>query len=461
MPRTQIACPNCRQPVTADVQQLFDMNQDPQAKQKLLSGAFNMVQCPSCGYQGNLATPIVYHDPEKELLLTFYPPELNVPVREQERAIGPLITQTTNQLPPEKRKGYLLRPQTMLTLQGMIERILEADGITKEMIRAQEERFNLIQRLLSATTEEARSTLIKENDALINGDFFNMLARLMEAAVMGRDQNAAQAINALQQQLLEESSQGKQLGEEAQEVQAAVASLQALGRELTREKLLDLVIEAPTDIRLRSLVQLVRQGMDYTFLQLLSDRIEAAEGEERTRLEELREKILTYAKEVDEAMQERLAMTQRNLEAVLQAENIEQLIQENIEAFDELFMQVVMQELEKARQSGDLSRSAKLQQIVSIIDEMTKPPAEYEFIDELMDKAADPAALKEAVQENADKITPELLQMLTGLIAQGQAALEAAEDQAESEQEEMIERLEQVYQAVLGFSMRRSMKNQS
>ncbi|MBN1666851.1 MAG: hypothetical protein JW862_07170 [Anaerolineales bacterium] len=458
MPRTQIPCPNCRQPIVADVQQLFDLNQDPQAKQKLLSGAFNLAQCPACGYQGNLATPIVYHDPDKELLLTFYPPELHVPVQEQERAIGPLITQVTNNLPQEKRKGYLLRPQTMLTLQGMLERILEADGITKEMMRAQEERFNLIQRLLGASSEDVRKTLIRENDALIDGSFFSMLSRLMEAAVMGRDQNAAQAINALQAQLLEESTQGKKLGAEAQEVQAAVESLQALGRELTREKLLDLVIAAPSEARLRALVQLVRQGMDYSFLQMLSDRIDAATGEERARLEELRTKILAYSKEVDDAMQERIEMTQRNLEAVLQAENMRQLIEENIEAFDDIFMQVLMQELEKARQAGDLGRSAKLQEAVSIIDELTKAPAEYEFIDDLMDQAGDPAALKAAVEANAEKVTPELIQMLTGLIGQGQAALEAAEDEVDTEQKEMLDRLQQVYQAVLGFSMRRSMK---
>ena len=75
MPKTRINCPNCRQPVTADIDQLFDVNIDPAAKQRLLSGAFNIIQCPHCGFQGQAATPIVYHDPEKELLLTYVPPE--------------------------------------------------------------------------------------------------------------------------------------------------------------------------------------------------------------------------------------------------------------------------------------------------------------------------------------------------------------------------------------------------
>lgn len=65
MPKTQINCPNCRQLIVADIEQLFDFSEDPSAKQILLSGAFNMARCPLCGFQGNLATPIVYHDAEK------------------------------------------------------------------------------------------------------------------------------------------------------------------------------------------------------------------------------------------------------------------------------------------------------------------------------------------------------------------------------------------------------------
>jgi hypothetical protein len=97
------------------------MKQDGSAKATLLSGMANFVQCPNCGYQGNLATPIVYHDPDKEMLLTFVPPELGLPQPEQERLVGALINQVVNNLAPEQRKGYLLRPQAQLTMQGLVE----------------------------------------------------------------------------------------------------------------------------------------------------------------------------------------------------------------------------------------------------------------------------------------------------------------------------------------------------
>jgi predicted nucleic-acid-binding Zn-ribbon protein len=102
MPQTQTSCPRCRQPVIADITQLFDTNQDPTAKQKLLSGSFNVIQCQSCGYTGNLNSPIVYHDSEKELLLTYFPSELGLPANEQEKLIGPLIKQAMDRLPAEK-----------------------------------------------------------------------------------------------------------------------------------------------------------------------------------------------------------------------------------------------------------------------------------------------------------------------------------------------------------------------
>jgi hypothetical protein len=146
MPQTQIACPRCRQPIAANVEQLFDVTQDPQAKQRLLGGVSNMARCPHCGYQGRLATPIVYHDNDKELLLTFFPPELSMPLNEQERLIGPLIKQVTDRLPAEKRKGYLLNPIPNLTYESMIQTILGKDGITPEMLKEQQDRVQVIER---------------------------------------------------------------------------------------------------------------------------------------------------------------------------------------------------------------------------------------------------------------------------------------------------------------------------
>ena len=172
MPQTQVPCPRCGRPITANVEQLFDVTQDPQAKQRLLSGVSNMVRCPHCGYQGRLATPIVYHDNEKELLLTYFPPELNMPLNEQERLIGPLIKQVTDRLPPEKRKAYLLKPMPHLTYESLIQTILSKDGITPEMLKEQQDRVQLIERLLQASAKDVRTEIIKQNQNLFDEQFF-------------------------------------------------------------------------------------------------------------------------------------------------------------------------------------------------------------------------------------------------------------------------------------------------
>ena len=106
MPKSQTSCPRCQQPVLVDIQQVFDMGSDPLAKQKLLSNVSNTLQCPSCGFQGMVPVPIIYHDPDKELMLTFFPPDLNTPVNEQEKQVGPMINKIIDNLPKEKRKAY-------------------------------------------------------------------------------------------------------------------------------------------------------------------------------------------------------------------------------------------------------------------------------------------------------------------------------------------------------------------
>ena len=47
MAKTTVPCPRCRTPIVVEITRLFDMNTDPQAKDKLLSGAANFISCQS------------------------------------------------------------------------------------------------------------------------------------------------------------------------------------------------------------------------------------------------------------------------------------------------------------------------------------------------------------------------------------------------------------------------------
>jgi hypothetical protein len=432
----------------ADVQQLYDVAEDPSLKSQLLSGMANFVQCQACGYQGALATPIVYHDPDKEMLLTYVPAEMGLPRDDQEKLIGGLINQVVNRLPAEKRKAYLLTPQAHLTMQGLIERILEGDGITKEMIQSQQEKLDFLQKLSTTSDEAARIKIIEENETLVDADLFAILGRLLETAAGTGDQASAQQLEEIQNLLIENTAYGTEVRQQSEEVQAAIQSLQAAGQDLTREKLLELIIGAPNDIRLSALVSLARPGIDYAFYQLLTDQIEAADGEEQERLSTLRDKLLELTSQLDEQVEIRAKQAHLLLEQIMQVDDVMQAIQTNAAQIDEFFVQAVQEELEQARKSGDLEKSAKLNQIDETIRQAMAQPPEVEFIQELLE-APDDAARNELLDANPDKITPELFQMLSGLMNQV----------AESDQnEELVENVKSINRQVLRHSMKSNIK---
>jgi len=448
MAQTRVNCPRCRTPIQADVEQLFDLNIDPQAKQRLLSGGVNVVNCPTCGYTGNVSVPIVYHDPDKELLLTFFPPDMGTPVNEQERMIGPLINRVVDRLPAEKRKAYLLRPQAMLTFQTMIDRILEADGITKEMIEEQEQRLNLLRRLLSTTTPEAREEIIRQEESIIDEGFFMMLAQLAEVSMQQGEQRTAQALAGLQAELLEHTNLGRELKERSDETQAAVRSLQeAQEKGLTREKLLDLLVEAPTETRLVALVGLARTGLDYQFFQILSLRIEQATGEEKTRLLTLREKLLDLTRQIDEEIQKQMDEAAKLLETILNAPDIEKATMEHMAEFNDAFVNVIKSELQDAQQRQDGDRFGKLQKIIRILQQASTPP-EVELVEQLIG-AADEEGRRQILEANSEMVTSEFLQLLNQL---------AVQSETEGQPAEVVNALQTAYKSAMRFSMERNFR---
>lgn len=442
MPKTRINCPNCRQPIIADIDQLFDAGEDPTAKQKILSGAFNFASCPNCGYRGMIATPLVYHDPNKELLLTYFPPELGLPINEQERIIGPLITRVTNSLPQEKRKAYLLQPLSMLTLQTMIERILAADGITKEMIQAQQDRMNLLQRLMNATDESIAETTAKE-DALFDSDFFNILNRLIEASVANGDQESARRLSDLQKKLLTQTTFGKQIQEQSKDVETAIQALQSAGKSLTREKLLEMVIKAPNDTQLSVLASLGRPGMDYEFFRLLSERIDRARGDGRERLIKLRDQLLEMTRAIDKQMEERMLQARKNLAAIVQAKDIKETMAQNLSIVDEFFVQVFNDEMEAARKVGDLEKIGKLKQVEEVVDKASAPPPEVALIQELLEAASSDEGLNKKIEEHKAEITSEFMDILSNLVVRAEAG----------EDVELKNRMNKVFSSALRITM--------
>ncbi|GAP14236.1 CpXC protein [Longilinea arvoryzae] len=451
MSSIRTSCPRCKSPVVAEVEQLFDMNVDPQAKQRLLSGGANVIHCPTCGYDGMLSTPIVYHDPEKEFLLTYFPSEMGLPLNEQEKIIGPLITQVMNRLPAEKRKAYLLRPQAMLTFQTMVEKILEGDGITHEMLDEQQKRLNLLQRLLSTPAAADRSVIIKQEEALIDENFFSMFSHIIQATLsQNGDEQTARALAAIQQELVTQTEVGKKLLANAQEAQEAQRLLQEASKTgLTREKLLDLMAASPSDTRLATFVSLTRSGLDYQFFQILSERVDKAEGDEKQKLLDLRAKLLELTSEIDKQLDEEKKAAQELLNEILKADDTEAATREALPAINEFFLQALKSAQEMARKDADLMRLGKLGKIAKVIEEASAPPPEVELIEKML-SAEDEAARQKLLQENAKLVTDEFLQALNSLVSQGENDGQPAEMKA---------KLQEIYRSAVRFSMQANFKS--
>jgi len=356
-----------------------------------------------------------------------------------------------DRLPAEKRKAYLLKPQANLTFESMVETILGKDGITPEMIKGQQDRLMLVERLLQANSPDVRSEMIKQNEKLIDEQFFALFSRLAQGAMGAKQEPVAQQLVALQKQLLEETEFGRGLQESVSEMEAASKALQEAGQSLTREKLLDLVIEAPNDARIRAYVSMTRSGMDYTFFQNLTDKIDAAEGDEKKKLETLREKLLDYVNEVDRQLEEQYKESQAFVDKLLEQEDIAKATRENIQGFTQQSVDIVSQMLRQASEKNDYARMGKLQKMMEVLQEASAPPPEVAFIEQLLE-SPDDAAIEKMLAENEENINEDFMNTLGGLIAQ----LEA-QGQGGEQAKELIDKLESVYKIALKFSMKKKM----
>ena len=367
----RITCPNCQQPFTAPLEQILDVDLDPTAKSRLLSGQVNMVVCPHCGAAGTVNMPFMYHDASKELALVFMPMEAGRTDLERQQFIGTLSQAVMRQLPPEQRKGYLLNPQVFFSYENLVNRVLEAEGITQEMIEAQKAKVDLLRQLLEAPSLEERTKLIRENALLLDEEFFSLLhANLDQAEAMGR-QDLVQRFLEVRTLLFEQTPLGRRLAARAE-------ALRALQGEPTREKLLELLIESDDPDTRATLVTFGQPLVDYLFFQNLTQRIEATEDEaERKRLEELREEVLQIRREMREQARQVVESRAALIRDLLKSEKPELLARRRLADLDELFFSVLATEIEQAQRAGETEAVSRLQEIwqltMGLIQEQVPP----------------------------------------------------------------------------------------
>lgn len=408
-----VTCPSCSNRFVSPVLTTIDAGQDPEAKAMFLSGQINVAVCPQCGHAGMLSTPLVYHDPNKELLFTYVPAELGLPETEQQRLIGDLTNRVMSSLPPEQRKGYLLRPQSFLRIEGMVEAVLEADGITPEMLAAQRAKADLLDQLLRETSDDSRRAIVRENDEQLDYEFFQILTLNIELAQANAQEEAVAQLLELRRQLLEWTTVGHQVADRED-------AIRELGSELTREGLLEKLVEASRageDTKVETMIAVGRPAIDYVFYQQLTARIEAEDERGNTNeadeLKALRERVLDVTAAVDAELQRATEQANQLLQQILASEDLEASVSSHLDQIDELFLNALALNLQAAEQAGRADEAQRLQQLGDILMRLIQEsqPPELQFINSLL-TADYPDGTQALLEENRQQIDDRMLELM-------------------------------------------------
>jgi hypothetical protein len=409
-----LQCPVCGAPIRAEVRSLVDVGQEPELKGQFLRGRLNVARCSNCGGEGIVAAPLMYHDPDKELLLVLVPPESQLKDQEQQQLIGQLTNVVMSYLPPEKRKAYLLLPKVLLSYQSLLETVLQAEGITPEMVAAQRTRLDLVERLLGALADDdALRAVVAQVDDQIDEEFFATLAAYLGSYQQDGHVERAEILEKLRARLLELSTHGRELA-------ARMLDSQKERPTMTREELLEKMLVAPSEEELSSLVAWYRSAVDYAFYQMLTERIENAGREGRSedagRMRELRENLLSLTERMDREAQAALEKGTELLRLLLESPDAEKVIRERLGEFDDAFFIVLGANLKAAEEAGREDIRERLQQLGNLVLGIAqeKLPPEVRLIRQLL-VTPDPAAVATVLQQNETLVTEDLLLLIRDL----------------------------------------------
>ncbi|BCX02459.1 MAG: hypothetical protein KatS3mg053_0397 [Candidatus Roseilinea sp.] len=348
--------------------QVVDVGRDPALKSALLSGRLT-----------NLVAPFIYHDPSKQIAYILMPMELNLRDMEQQRIIGQLTQIVMRGLPENAPRAYLLQPRIFFSLQSLIEAILEQDGITPEMLRAQQEKVDLLRELVRIADEATLRARARENDAKIDATFFDILSASIEANLASGREQAAQQLANLQQLLIEETTYGKSIG-------VRMAALEAFRKSPTRETLLEQLIAAPDVESREMLIALGRQLLDYAFFQQLTMRIESADEAGKQKLIALRKEIQETRDKIDAAsrayMEEKVALIQ----AIASSDNPLETAREHDAEIDDAFFAVLQANAQEAQRRGDEQMLKALSAVNEVVMQVIaeRQPPEVQMVNLLL-----------------------------------------------------------------------------
>lgn len=377
--------------------QIVDVGRDPALKSALLSGRLT-----------NLAAPFIYHDPDKQLAFILMPMELNLRDTDQQRIIGQFTQSIMRGLPENAPRAYLLQPKTFFTFQSLIEAILEQDGVTPEMLRAQQEKVDLLREMARMTDEASLRAKAREGDAKIDATFFDVLSASIEANMNAGREQSAQALAGLQRVLLEETTYGKKVSER-------MAILEAFQKSPTRETLLDQLIASPDTESREMLIAMGRQLLDYAFFQQLTQKIETADEAGKEKLTALRKEVQEMREKVDAASRAYMEEKAGLIQAIASSKDPLQTARDREAEIDDAFFAVLQANAQEAQRRGDEQTLKALSAINDLAMQIVaeRQPPEVQMVNALL-SAEYPEETQKMLEELKDIADDRLL----GVMAQ-------------------------------------------
>jgi hypothetical protein len=415
-----VTCPSCGTRFQTPVEQILDVRVDPAARNRIIGGTVNVAVCPSCGMGGALNIPLIYHDPEKEVALLFLPVESGPTEVERQRAAGRLTRQLMDAMAPEERRGYLLQPETFISTDTLVKRVLELEGVSEEDMALAQRQREFVVELLQAEPS-AWPEMVSESPELIDESAFAFLEYLMQLVASGQQISEPEKLDSLHEFLVHETEIGRALANRSE-------IFRIFAQEPSRDSLLEALIQAPDEETITLLVQSGISLMDYGFFQKLVKRIDTAESpEEKATLQELRRTILDQRDELTKQSEEEVRERADLLAKLMRSEDPERLAASHLSELDEIFFALLGSEMREAQQRGDDEAVEAIHRAASAVNrviEGTMPP-EVALARRLM--AVPEEQLDQQLQATRQLLTPRFLQFLE---AMGQSLVEQGQDEA-------------------------------
>ncbi|NJM41170.1 MAG: hypothetical protein HC853_10570 [Anaerolineae bacterium] len=323
--------------------------------------------------------------------------ELGLGEMETQRVIGQMTQSIMRSLPQDAPKAYLLQPRMFFTFQSLVEAIFEADGVSPDMLRKQQEKADLLRDFMRQGSIEAVREIVRKNDDKVDAEMFDLLAASMDANA-GREQ-VLQSLMGLQQVLIDETTFGKTIS-------ARIAVLEAFQKEPTRENLLESVIGAPDLETRESLVAMGRQLLDYAFFQLLTGKIDAAPDQAaKDKLIALRKEVQETRDKVDSASRQMMQGKVQLIQEIVSSKDPMAFAREHEAEIDDTFIAVVQANAQEAQKRNDKNTLDALQAVYNIAMQFMaeRQPPEVQIIQALL-QAKYPEETEKILTELKDEV---------------------------------------------------------